>query len=331
MTRVGRSAVALVVLAVVVAGAVTLIRMANGDFSGDYPVVGLFSRAGEGLQPGSEVAFRGVQVGRVSTVALDGTQARHRVAHRPVFRVPADTTATIEPVNVFGADQVTLTTPHDEVAGPYLGPGGTLHDAVASDEVGDLLRRGHAAAAAHRHRCAVERDVRAGGGLRRRRAARIATAVGVGGPVGRVPRRHLAVAAHRARLVARFTAALAPDGPAINGVARHGERGAARVQRLGRRLSAVHRQSDPVRQHAGHLLGRLPPRHRHVAEPGRQRGPGLADPTERDRPGRPRRLRVRTQVRQRRRARTPCPTAAATRTSTPSSCSATSTRWCAVC
>lgn len=217
MTRVGRSAVALVVLAVVVAGAVTLIRMANGDFSGDYPVVGLFSRASEGLHPGSEVAFRGVAVGRVSTVALDGTQARIVLLIDPSFRVPADTTATIEPVNVFGADQVTLTTPHDEVAGPYLGPGGTLHDAVASDEVGDLL--GAATPLLQRiDTGALSNVVSELAAASEGEGAHIATAVESGARLAGFLDDTLQSQLTALDSFARFSAALAPDGPAINGL-----------------------------------------------------------------------------------------------------------------
>ena len=51
-------------LVVLVVGTVTLVRMANGDFAGDYKLSGTFPRAGEGLHPGSPVVFRGVQVGR---------------------------------------------------------------------------------------------------------------------------------------------------------------------------------------------------------------------------------------------------------------------------
>ncbi len=124
--RVVRSGVALIVLVALVVGAVLLVRMANGDYSGDYHLTGMFPRAGEGLQPGSEVVFRGVQVGRVSTISLVGSQAEVSVLIQPSFRVPATATATIRPVNLFGAEEMSLTTPGGNAdGGPYLAPGRT--------------------------------------------------------------------------------------------------------------------------------------------------------------------------------------------------------------
>ena len=63
--------------------------MANGDFAGDYKLTGTFPSAGEGLHPGSAVVFRGVQVGRVSTVNLYENQAKVTLLIEPSFKVPA--------------------------------------------------------------------------------------------------------------------------------------------------------------------------------------------------------------------------------------------------
>jgi phospholipid/cholesterol/gamma-HCH transport system substrate-binding protein len=140
MKRLGRVLVSLVVLALIAAGVVTMIRNSNGDFAGDYTLSGLFAKAGEGLPPGSEVVFRGVQIGRVSTVSLQGDMARVRVLINPTFKVPRDTTATIQPINLFGADEVSLTTPdHNTLAGPFLGANGWFAHAKNSDELGDLF------------------------------------------------------------------------------------------------------------------------------------------------------------------------------------------------
>ena len=58
MKRLLRIAVSLIVLLGLVFGTVTLVRLANGDYAGDYPVNGVFPQAGEGLDPGSAVVFR---------------------------------------------------------------------------------------------------------------------------------------------------------------------------------------------------------------------------------------------------------------------------------
>jgi virulence factor Mce-like protein len=139
MIRLVRVLVVLVVVIGLVFGTVTLVRLANGDFAGDYQLAGTFPNAGEGLNPGSAVVFRGVQIGRVSTISLHQNQAEVAVLIEPSFQVPATATATIEPVNLFGAEQVAISTPHGADAGPYLPPGSSFAHTVSSDELGDLF------------------------------------------------------------------------------------------------------------------------------------------------------------------------------------------------
>lgn len=253
MTRPLHWAVVLVVVVAVATGSVLLVRLSNGDFSGDYRLTGYFPRAGEGLQPGSEVVFRGVQVGRVATIALAGTRAKVTVLIDPDFRVPADATATIAPVNLFGAEQVTLTTPAagngsgtatasavstggatgagagtrtgagaagpDADAGPYLPAGGSFAHARTSDELGDLF----AAAAPLLSRIntqnlsAVVSDLaQASDG----EGPRIARAIDAGASLAGYLDKTLAAQLAALDAFSRFTAAVAPDGTAVNGLSK---------------------------------------------------------------------------------------------------------------
>ncbi len=140
MRRLLNLVVSLVVLFGLVFGTVTLVRLANGDYAGDYKLSGTFPSAGEGLHPGSAVVFRGVQVGRVSTISLHQNQAQVTVLMEPSFKVPSEATATIEPVNLFGAEQVSISSPRGNTdAGPYLAPGSSFARAASSDELGDLF------------------------------------------------------------------------------------------------------------------------------------------------------------------------------------------------
>jgi virulence factor Mce-like protein len=140
MNRLKRVVISLVVLFVLAFGTITLVRNSNGDFAGDYTLHGTFPRAGEGLHPGSPVVFRGVQVGRVSTIALKNNEAEVSVLMEPSFEVPATTTATIEPVNLFGAEQMSLSSPdHNSEAGPFLAHNASFARATSSDELGDLF------------------------------------------------------------------------------------------------------------------------------------------------------------------------------------------------
>jgi virulence factor Mce-like protein len=140
MRPLSRLLISLAVVVVLVAGTVMLIRNSNGDYSGDYALSGMFAKGGEGLEPGSEVVFRGVQIGRVSTIELVDDKAKVTLLITPSFKVPADTTATIEPINLFGAEQVSLTsTGHNADAGPYLAPNAQFARAEDSDSLGDLF------------------------------------------------------------------------------------------------------------------------------------------------------------------------------------------------
>ena len=140
MRRLANVVLSVVVLVGLVFGTVTLVRLANGDFAGDYQLSGMFPRAGEGLHPGSAVVFRGVQVGRVSTITLAQNEAQVTLLVEPTFKVPTTATATIQPLNLFGAEQVAISTPAGNADdGPYLAPGASFAHAWSSDELGDLF------------------------------------------------------------------------------------------------------------------------------------------------------------------------------------------------
>jgi len=133
--RVTAVAAALVVAAAVV---VVVVKASDGAFSGQYALSGMFNQSGEGLHPGSEVVYRGVQVGRVESVDLVDRRAKVAMAIDPSFKVPSDATASIEPINVFGADEVVFSFPsgHDAQS---LRAGETVSHTTVSDELGDLF------------------------------------------------------------------------------------------------------------------------------------------------------------------------------------------------
>jgi phospholipid/cholesterol/gamma-HCH transport system substrate-binding protein len=139
MTRRPVRVVAVVAAAVVVvAGVVVIVRASDGAFSGQYALSAMFPKAGEGLHSGSEVTYRGVQVGRVSSIALTRRHAAVGMLIDPGFRVPTDATATIKPVNVFGAEEVALAFPAADDAAA-LAPGATVGHTAVSAELGDLF------------------------------------------------------------------------------------------------------------------------------------------------------------------------------------------------
>ncbi len=136
--RLVRVGVLVVTAALATAAIVVSVQYADGALSGQYQLTALFSQSGEGLHPGSQVTYRGVQVGRVTGIALVDRHARVTMAIDHGFRVPADATATIRPLNVFGADVVSLAFSRPDAA-PALQPGGVIRHSAVSDELGDLF------------------------------------------------------------------------------------------------------------------------------------------------------------------------------------------------
>ncbi|HZU78512.1 MAG TPA: MlaD family protein, partial [Acidimicrobiales bacterium] len=138
MNRPLRLLVVVLAAAVVVSGVTVLVKASDGAFSGQYALSGLFSASGEGLHAGSVVSDRGVQVGRVTGITLSGGRADVTLAIDPGFRVPSDATATIRPLNVFGADQVELTIPAGDHS-PPLAPGSRITHTAVAPELTDLF------------------------------------------------------------------------------------------------------------------------------------------------------------------------------------------------
>jgi len=117
---------------------VVVVKAANGAFSGQYTLTRTFTKAGEGLHAGSEVVYRGVQVGRVTSISLSDRRAKVGLGIDGDFSVPSDAQATIEPINVFGADEVSFSFPHGDKA-PRLQSGQAISHTRVSDELGDLF------------------------------------------------------------------------------------------------------------------------------------------------------------------------------------------------
>ncbi len=135
--RLVRLVTVVVTFVVVISAVVVIVKASNGAFSGQYQLTGTFSRSGEGLHAGSEVVYRGVQVGRVSNINLDDRQAHVTMAINPNFTVPSNASATIAPLNVFGADQIVLTFPSQKASA--LSPGATIARTAVNPELGDLF------------------------------------------------------------------------------------------------------------------------------------------------------------------------------------------------
>lgn len=138
MTRGSRALVALGVTAVFALAVTTSVRWAYGAYDDGYQLVGTFEHAGQGLIPGSDVKYRGVNVGEVDSIRLVDRQAEIRFTIDPGFEVPVGAEVVVRPKTIFGEKFLDLTFP-EASDGPYLHEGDEVTHTGAATEVEDLF------------------------------------------------------------------------------------------------------------------------------------------------------------------------------------------------
>jgi phospholipid/cholesterol/gamma-HCH transport system substrate-binding protein len=114
------------------------VTFAYGGYDDHYQLVGEFPRAGQGLSNGSDVTYRGVDIGEVQSVELVDRRAEITMNIDPDFRVPEDAQFVVRPKTIFGEKFVDVTFPTGE-EGPYLGDGDEVADASSATEVEDFF------------------------------------------------------------------------------------------------------------------------------------------------------------------------------------------------
>ena len=135
LTRPRRIVVALAVTVATLAVVYRAVGGAYDFFSTAYPLSATFSHLGQNVHPGSEVDYRGVQVGKIKSWSLVDRQVQVRFSINRGFKVPANATATLEPQSVFGSEIMNLDFP----SGPYLGPGDAVTHTATTDQIQDLI------------------------------------------------------------------------------------------------------------------------------------------------------------------------------------------------
>jgi len=125
---------------VVLIGLVSVgIKGAFGAFEGGYELTGTFAAAGQGLNEGSSVAIRGVNVGEVADIDLVDNEARVRLRIEDGVRIPETAQAVIRPKTLFGEKYVDIDLGEDEGTGPYLADGGEIEDTLGGFELERVL------------------------------------------------------------------------------------------------------------------------------------------------------------------------------------------------
>jgi phospholipid/cholesterol/gamma-HCH transport system substrate-binding protein len=98
-----------------------------------------FGRAGQGLDPHSDVKIRGITVGGVDSVGLDRQgRAKVRIRVDDGIKVPTTTVASIEPVSVFGPKDIVLDLGAGEGTGPFLRDGTAIAKTKDPQELADV-------------------------------------------------------------------------------------------------------------------------------------------------------------------------------------------------
>lgn len=138
MPRAHRAAAALALALLLISVAVLFVKGAYGTFSNQYHLVADFAHAGQLLTPGSNVKYRGVNIGKVDSVHLVDRRVQVRVSIDRGFEVPQDTKATVRPKTLFGEKYVDFAFPNGQ-SPPFLRPNGHITKTAASEEVEGLF------------------------------------------------------------------------------------------------------------------------------------------------------------------------------------------------
>lgn len=136
--RLPRALTALAVTLVFALGVTTAVRWSYGAFDDGYQLVGRFPHAGQGLIPGSDVKYRGVNVGEVDSIRLVDREAEVRFSIDPDFRIPEGAEVVVRPKTIFGEKFLDLTFEAGS-DGPYLADGDEITRTGAATEVEDLF------------------------------------------------------------------------------------------------------------------------------------------------------------------------------------------------
>lgn len=129
-----------IVVMLLAAVATIAVKAALGAYADEYTIRATTTRTGFGLDEASAVKVRGISIGTVDDVRLldDGT-VELTMAIRDGIDVPAASTASIEPVSVFGPKFVDLVPGPTEESGPFLADGDSLGAIVEPSELLETL------------------------------------------------------------------------------------------------------------------------------------------------------------------------------------------------
>jgi phospholipid/cholesterol/gamma-HCH transport system substrate-binding protein len=145
--RVSRALLGLVALTLFAGALWSTWIFLNGGFQGGVPISAVFGPPGIGqqLREGGDVKVRGVLVGRISKIELDGEDAVLELSLDDGIDLSERTAAEIRSKTVFGEKWVELLPPSGEQTAPFLVAGSEIPDSLTREplELERALQLGH--------------------------------------------------------------------------------------------------------------------------------------------------------------------------------------------
>ncbi len=136
-----RAVIGLLILVGVGAAGFLGTRLAQGAFDEDYRFEVVVGESGQGLVEGSDVAFRGVLIGKVGQIQLnDDLLAQVELILEPQYEIPTDARFEIVGKTLFGEKQLEILYEGDpQLAAAHIPDGDLVDDPSALVEVQDVL------------------------------------------------------------------------------------------------------------------------------------------------------------------------------------------------
>jgi phospholipid/cholesterol/gamma-HCH transport system substrate-binding protein len=129
LTTRNRNIISGLIALVLLFSAITIgVSASFGAFDDTYILKGSFDAAGQGLQKSSDVKLRGVNIGKVSTVALVDGRALVTMDIKSSNKIPYSATATVRAKTLFGEKFVDIEPGSGEAIGPFYSKKGELLD-----------------------------------------------------------------------------------------------------------------------------------------------------------------------------------------------------------
>ncbi|HEV8420498.1 MAG TPA: MlaD family protein, partial [Actinomycetota bacterium] len=121
------------VFALLAAGLYVGVKAAYGGFGNYYTLSLDLPRAGQQMHRGTDVRIRGVPVGKVSAIELEGHHARLTLTMKEQYRVPASAEAIVTLKTLLGAKYIDLR--FDRYAEPFLADGSSIRTSHVGPEL----------------------------------------------------------------------------------------------------------------------------------------------------------------------------------------------------